>query len=482
MAIYSICKKRESLTFKSEIYKSLVRKYLETMGFSQLTDSYVEGHLSDMIFVNPDISLEKYFYVEAKATSLSPNDKKFSSELLNYLVEWLILPDSDKFELYIFIMKLKNKKEFEKLFGSKSSQKNIKSWIDKHIANLHEEQQKIIKNTSLKDILRFFSKIIIYEADIEGLKNAIEEKDKISLLSIKRYAKSLLSDIQRRGKPIQKKSQLISNLVSFEPPNEFYVAKSKYKNKKRIYNYFDAIGLEIPPFLLYPENQKIYTFCPFDEFNPLNEIIEGKSYKVDFNDKNINIQFKISLINIHLRRIFWKKGLRRVPNTNIYFFECYEKDGVFQKRYCQKANGELKVVSRPYYKEDEDGNKKLNFIFHHAAEISPKFYWEKYYIQIIPKRIYTLDGFTPIEGKSKDIIDRKFRNPLYNRSQNKLTEIRFWEYYLFRSLEYEKIPEEWFKKFKFESLQTFSFDWVPETIERGQSLLEEFTYEKHPNP
>ncbi|MFB0523077.1 MAG: hypothetical protein ACETV1_04865 [Candidatus Bathyarchaeia archaeon] len=42
--------RREALTGKSEVYKKAIRSYLESLGFSQTTDSYVEGTLEDMNF------------------------------------------------------------------------------------------------------------------------------------------------------------------------------------------------------------------------------------------------------------------------------------------------------------------------------------------------------------------------------------------------------------------------------------------------
>jgi hypothetical protein len=476
MPIYSIGKKRESLMFSAENYKSLVRKYMETMGFSQITDSYVEGHLSDMIFVNPDISLEKYFHVEIKAMPVGPNNKKFALELLDYLIEWLKLPNEKRFDFYVFVKELRNKKEFEKIFGSKYSVRSLKSWINKHKKELSKEKQDIIKKEEFKDIVSFFSTIKIFEVGIEQLTAAIKEKNKRGMLSLQRYAENLLLDTKRRGSPIKRKTTLFSNLVSVKPPDRYYVGKSKYKTKKRIYDIFNKKNIEIPPFLFYPEKQQISSFVPLDESNPLTTIVEGTSEEVPYEKLGVNPLFVKSLINQHLRRIFWKKGLRRIPNTNIYFFECLKgEDGEFQKRIITHQAGE-KVVCTPYEK-GEDGEKELNFIFHHAAQITTKYFWGNYCIEIIPKREYTVDGVTPIEGDSKDAIDRKFRNPMYNRSPNKLSEIRFWVRYLFKSDHYELPSEPWFKFFTFGELRRLPFDWSPQTLERGQALLKEFKNE-----
>ncbi len=50
MAIIRLGKTREATGFTSERYKSAIRKYMESMGYAQLTDSRYEGHVADMVF------------------------------------------------------------------------------------------------------------------------------------------------------------------------------------------------------------------------------------------------------------------------------------------------------------------------------------------------------------------------------------------------------------------------------------------------
>lgn len=473
MSIYSIGKSRESLNFTSEEYKKYIRKYMESMGFCQMTDSFVEGHRSDMIFVNPKLSIDKLFYVESKATRLTVNNQDFARELLEYFVEWLNLNDY-KFNLYLFVKQLANKKDFSKLFENYDDA-YIKKWVNKHKKRLPIDKQKIIEKANDNDILKFFSQVILYEGDIEKLRSAIEKKKTDSILSIDRQAKKLLQETQRRIKPIQQKNILFTNLVSFSPPTVFFMGHSKVKTRKEIFQYFENAGKAIPPFTIDPESQYLYTFCPLDSNNNLTEIIDGKIMQDYFNESR-DPRFRIWLINEHFKRMFFKKGLRRVSDSSIYFFECFKDGDRYNDRTCPNYTGDEKVVSHPYYKLDKDGKEtsELNFIYHHAANISPKIIWNKYYARIIPVKIYTNDGHTPIEGLSKDIIDRLFRTSLYNRSQNKLYEIKFWAYHLFQSMNYTD-PEPWFSDFKFNDILKINFNWSPITTKEGQSLLGEFT-------
>lgn len=79
MPIIRLGRERESLTYTGEAFKSAVRQYLESLGYSQTTDSYIEGHLQDMVFVNRDVDPGRLFYVEAKATKVSLRQKDFCS-------------------------------------------------------------------------------------------------------------------------------------------------------------------------------------------------------------------------------------------------------------------------------------------------------------------------------------------------------------------------------------------------------------------
>jgi len=107
-----------------------------------------------------------------------------------------------------------------------------------------------------------------------------------------------------------------------------------------------------------------------------------------------------------------------------------------------------KIVTKPYFKDSNPS--ELNFIFHEAsAEIKPIYLWSRFFVQIVPIKIYSNDGHTPIEGESKDIIDRKFRNPQFNRNSHKLAMVRFLEDYLFVWDSFEKEKEPWFDFFKF---------------------------------
>ena len=96
MAIIRLGKTREATGFTSERYKSAIRKYLEAMGYAQLTDSRYEGHLSDMVFRPLGNAPWPEVRVESKATELSLSASGLASEIRTYLKDWLSSPTESR--------------------------------------------------------------------------------------------------------------------------------------------------------------------------------------------------------------------------------------------------------------------------------------------------------------------------------------------------------------------------------------------------
>jgi hypothetical protein len=118
MPIYAIGRERESLTYSGEAYKRAVRKYLESLGYSQTTDSYIEGHFQDMVFVNSSIDPGRVFYVEAKASTVSLSQRDVCKEILSYLLQWLETPREKRFKFMIFVQEVSKRRRWDAIFGS----------------------------------------------------------------------------------------------------------------------------------------------------------------------------------------------------------------------------------------------------------------------------------------------------------------------------------------------------------------------------
>ena len=241
MTIHSIGKARESKTWSSENYKKAIREYLDTKGYYQISDSYIEGDLADMVFINPSLAMGERTLVESKATSISSADEKLALEVVKYLIEWLKLDPRERFKFFIFAKSIIKKSDFKMYYGSDCSKKSVQKLIDRVKGKLDESSQEIIETVDFKDILNFFRKIDITEGSYEMLKAAAQSERKYSKLSLEGYANNLTTEVTRRAQPIQKKTTLISNLVELAPPTVYYGIKLKYSDSKNIYRHYNEI-------------------------------------------------------------------------------------------------------------------------------------------------------------------------------------------------------------------------------------------------
>ena len=473
MTIHSIGKTRESLNWSSENYKEAIREYLDTMGYSQISDSFIEGDLADMVFINPSLAVGERTLVESKATAISSSDEKLALEVVKYLIEWLKLDQEERFKFFIFAKSITKKGEFKKYYSSDCTKKSVQSLIDSVKGKLDKSGQEIIEAADFKEVFSFFRKIEIWEGTYEVLKAAATSKKKYSKLSLEGYAKSLITEVTRRSQPIQKKTTLVSNLVEFTPPNVYYRLKVKYTDSKSIYKHYNAMEKQIPPFLI-GRNDLIYTFHDLKSENPFADTATGDPIEIELEEEE-NGQFIIWLINQHLRRLFFLKGIRRAPDSNIFFFEpLRDESGKLETRMCVNQHGKEKEVTIPYYKGEEGQEKTLNFVFHHAVEATAKKYWDRWFIELWPRKEYSPDGIHLYDGDTKSAIDNKFRNPLFNRSSNRLSSIRFWRYYLLESELDRAESEKWLRNFRFGKFWETIFGWKPATNPSNQAILEEY--------
>jgi hypothetical protein len=471
MPIHFIYGRREALTGKAEAYKKAVRSYLESEGFSQTTDSFIEGSFPDMIFYNSSIAPGKKFLVETKADEVSLSSKVFAKELIQYFKMWDNLKLEKKFELMIFIQSLKKPLEWELLFSEEKSIEKIREWCDWY--NKKVSDKKYLGEKDIEKFIEFFSYINIKVGNTIDLELAVIKKEEYSNLSMNKLADNLFKIIYKRKNPIAKKSNLIMNFLPVQVPKYYYEAKSFELNKKTIYD--NLVGKTIPPFIL-KKDGTMMSFSEFDEGNPILKYVEGKVKQLKIEElQNNNPSLSSNLIYDHIRRILWKKGIYRVPETNIFYYPMENiKLNILEKK---SYTGHYRWVVKKYiHQEDTDYAKKgeINFFFHRAVELYSQTFSGNSYMLLNPKRYYTLNGKNEIEGEIRAKIDSKFRNQLYDRSESKLDLLKFWKYRLFDSKEYIDTPEKWFDNFKFGGFIINKVNWSPIVIGKDQTRLWDF--------
>lgn len=468
MPIIRIGRERESLTYTGEAFKNAVRQYLESLGYSQTTDSYIEGHLQDMVFVNRDIDPGRLFYVEAKSTKVSLRQKDFCSELINYLFLWLRTTRENRFKFLMFIQEESNFLWWKAIFGDETDETSLREWIVENKVHLSDEKQLEFEKYPWNEIVLFFRETYVYIGPAYRLEIAAEEKRKTSALSPPRKARNLLEESERRNNLINRKCELVSNLIEIELPESITVVKTKYRYPAEIWNVFEH------PFKL--EGNILYTFCPPDK-NLFDGIALGEPETIETQIlKSSNPQKLVTLINYHLSKVLRIRGMKKYKD--LYFFLPYYDGDTIADRYIDGINGKPRRVARPMFKKVEDdaegSNSELNFVYHSGVEVFAKIYWNQCYIQISPVKHYTSDGRIPIEGEFRDRLDRHFRNPLYNRNSRHLSWIKFWKYYLFERAAEDQSMNCWFKRFKFKSFESVDVVGVPESLEKEQRILWEY--------
>lgn len=466
--------RRESLTGKSQAYKKAIRAYLESLGYYQTTDSQVEGTFEDMIFYNPLIAPKKRFVIEAKAEKVALHSKRFARELVSYFRIWQVQDPSERFKFLLFARGVTKPSDWEASFSESpdvSAAKRWCGWFNEKCRNYGEPE---LEAADIEDIVRFLAESEVNVADELSLETALSEKQITSAASISRIAKTLLDIVDKRKSPVMRKSKLLTNLVPINVPEQYYICDSTASSKEEIYGQLK--GEVIPPFI-WRRDRTMMSFVEFNAYNPLSQFATTVPIAVKTAELQVlNPGMCSNLVNIHLRRIIWNKGIYRDPSRETFYFPVLEKSKKF--RFVPDENGDRRWVTRTiFYREDTNYAKKgdVNFYFHRAVELESATYWGTTFIELIPRRYFTLDGATPIEdGDIRARLDANFRDPRFDRSLNRIRLMKRWKFYLFESKNYLIPPESWFDIFRFGEFVSMPVDWSPEVIGRSQTRLWDF--------
>jgi hypothetical protein len=469
MTIHFLYGRRESLQGKSEAYKKSVREYLESTGFSQTMDSRIQGTLADMAFVNPVTDPGKKFLVETKAEVVTLKSKRFARELIAYFKLSKQIGSEGDVRFKLFAQGVKQPTNWESIFSEKDNFETVQQWCRWYNEKCLEEGEQELNEVSIKEIAEFFAKSEVTVGNVVDLQQAVLDSQSISDLSVTKMAKNLLGLVDRRTSPVSTKSKLIMNILPIVVPENYYSCRSTARNKQEIYD-----GLKdkiIPPFL-FIKTQEVLTFSDFDQENPLSAYITGPPKELKTKElQEQNPTFSAQLVNVHLRRIFWNRGVYRDPKADIYYFPMLDKTAE-RREILDHRKMNRRVVRKIVYTKDTPFHKKgeINFFFHRGVELRTPTYWGSSFVELIPRRYYTLDGEHWTDGKIRARIDRRFRNPKFDRSKTRLGLMKFWRFIMFES-DFVIPPEKWFDKFKFGHFLTETVNWSPQVIGRTQMRL-----------
>jgi hypothetical protein len=473
MAIKFLYGRRESLTGKSQAYKKSVRAYLESFGFSQTTDSFIEGTFEDMIFYNQTIEPGREFAVEIKAVNLSLKNKEFARELVKYFRLWKARDPNNRFRFMLFVQRVRNPSEWESVFSRMDNIPAVYRWCSWFNTSCRDSADPKITGIEITGMAKFLAESEVIVGDESRLEAARAEKEAISASSIARMAQNLLALVNRRRTPVMSKSILIMNIIPITVPEHYYVCGSTAQSKQEIY---DALKqFTIPPFI-WRRSREMMSFADFDDENPLTQVAEGTSRALETKELQMdNPTLSSQLVHIHLRRMIWNKGVYRDPDAHVFYYPMLDTNKP-RRLVMGPKHRKTWVVKKYLHLKDTKYAKKgeTNFFFHRSVELRTPTYWGNSFVEMTPRKYYTLDGKTPTDGETRAKIDKKFRKSKFDRSESRTRLMRLWRFVLFGSKDYVIPPEDWFEKFHFGDFVGEQVGWSPRVIGRDQTRLWDF--------
>ncbi len=464
-------KARESTALPAEDYKAAIRDYMQSQGYAQTTDSSIEGHLPDMVFVPPpDRPWPKSVWVEAKAHKLSLADSQFVEETCGYLKHWLTRTRNSRFKLMIFARDLTAPSKWGRIWDVEISEESVLEWLKgSRLAN------ELVSKYSIKEIIGFFSETEVYQADKPELRLAVSAREKMgtAAMEARSRARQAAESMEQRARPILKKSNLIGNLLQFTPPQNYLVMEIDSIPRNELKETLKHSRL---PYA-YPKKGQLLTLDTNESSTQFEPLHPKNTERLSIADPKTPLPRGFSeLMNSSFERRASVKKQRILPWRNWYFFLGDEETKQGVPRVIETQSGRTMQVARPMFK-GTGKERKLNFVFHHAFKMRYRKLWRTYFVGLGLRRLYTDDGRAVIEGDNASKIDAKFRNSAWNRSETQQARVSKIAEFLFGSETLEK-RDQWENSFTFGRLLALQTNWTPKAVERDQAFISD--YEEEP--
>jgi hypothetical protein len=425
-------KVRESLTVTSEQYKMHVVRYLEARGYYVKASSDVEGTFADTILTRKGDNRD--YWLEAKATTVSLNDSDFLEQLAKYMSAYLSRGKENRFKMIIACLQTINLPFFKSIYEQFDSQA-ISEILKKMLALSDPTTRKTIEQASFEDIKSFFENTDVKEVDLQFLLSA-EEKVKPTPPS-----KPTLSEVEYAAKvteefgdvvPLKSEDKMFLNIFKLEIPSRIHIAKTTYRSSTDIFA--EKPDIAFPSFDL-DLSGRICSFNDFTKENPLYDFISPNSVEsIDLktfvtNSDTQNIVIKI--LNRWIKAKCRKLGLFFDDRTKAYYYpKTDNEEGLVNAKWKAPVKESNRELTKPMKK-----GETTNFWVHRSAVISAKLFWDKYFIQIKPRFLFSPDGSNLYESVKADKLDRNFRKSRFSHNLNQFYDVLFWYRHVFPETE-----------------------------------------------
>jgi len=346
---------------------------------------------------------------------------------------------------------------------------DTKNWLQDHRElELNPDNKLLLDKASDDDIIFFFHNTDVNICNGYNLENIVQERRIENQWSPNFKSKKLLDETRRRRSPIKSRSKIITNFMKLDYPKYFYEVDSKYRLKRTIMDKVDK-GDRLPEISVprFEAEQPVIRSFESD-LSIYNEVTKGEIQKRE--TRVLDHRRKISLLRVSLNRMLWCKGFRRHKHDYFIPYEKLKPKGNEDDTppIILKTPTREKEVVKVMYK-----NGELNFVQHHAINIRIEKFGDELGLLLWPIFFFTSDGINQVDHDWNKKLHEKYRNPLYNYNPNKRSEIKFWEDFLING-EFIREEDSWFPNFKLNQLKIIEVGWTPETIDKNQTLLDEW--------
>lgn len=428
LPIVHLGKRREALSGSAELYKKAVVEYLESRGHYVKMDSYVEGTLADCVLSKKGENKE--YWLETKATTISLYEAKFASQLGKYLAKYLIRSPQNRFGMILAVHDYRKRRIFESIYDE-LDEENIKKLREVIINATDEKVKRTIQEADFGDIRQFFEDTEVIRATLQGLQENIEKirpkPPTMPKLTDARYAAEVL-DRYRTNQPLDEEDNLLSNLFALKLPDSIYTAPTEFSSAKEVY--MKNPEVIFPIFRLV--GGKVYSFHPFSAESALGKTLNVESVKrvrlKEWDTTKDTTNIVLYLVHRRIDELCRKKVLSYDERTESYFFSDY-KPREFPKTVRWKKAGRACTRRVIIPVKREDGT--IYYYSHHAVQILVRSLWGEYFIQLVPRRIFSGDCYTPYPGDISDKLNRAYRKSDFTRNRNQLNDVLFWSWHLF---------------------------------------------------
>lgn len=414
MPFFNLQGGKEASGENSEKYKKKIERFMELNGYYKIQDSKDFATTADMKFARPQTEGSTPIWVEAKWDDVGRYDKRFLTELGRYFIEYASHPESERFDLYIFVRYCSAVGKWRHIFDAKLRRKDAVSDLFEKLReknSLESEELEKIDRLGLVEFRQFITDCYVFQVDYQKLLMEIETmEDRGDRHKIKDY-------YLKERDPINATVDLTANFSEIESYPEKILGADIAANSDR-----RDIDRNIPDQLPWWESDSsVYTTLKREDLpeGMRKHIVEGTIEHRDFetwakkNSKNdwiarniLTKQLRYQALNLHPDCVYDGYDGGKI------FFE-HQEEQVKKEIGGRQVSKYFETSSPPAYK-------------HMAVEPKVKTYGTDFFVFLAPCVIFTRNGRDLITGKTaKKLHDKLVRKDWENNGTVR-REFEFW--------------------------------------------------------